>query len=101
MALNLPASPMGLSRDALRVLPHAPYLYLLMGLIIDINHLSSFVKSKLYDFLTFLSFYDVKFVLNRVKNKKLMKCLNEAYWKNPLRWTKRENVNFLAPRWYK
>jgi hypothetical protein len=49
-----------------------------MGLIIDINHLSPFVKSKLYDFLTFLSFYDV--FLSFVK---FMKRLSEADWKNP------------------
>jgi hypothetical protein len=92
---------MGLSRDVLRVLPHVPYLYLLMVLIIDINHLSPFVKSKLYDFFTFLSFYNVKFVLNCVKNIKVNEMLERSYRKNPLRWTKRENLNFLAPQWYK
>jgi hypothetical protein len=49
-----------------------------MVLIIDINHLSSFVKSKLYDFLTFLSFYDVKFVLNYVKNIKVNEMLEQS-----------------------
>jgi len=44
-----------------------------MVLIIDINHLSPFVKSKLYDFLTFLSFYQpISFT----------KCLSEDYRKS-------------------
>jgi len=72
-----------------------------MSLLFDINHLFFFVKSKLYDFLTFLSFCDVKIVLNCVKNIKVNEMLEGSLSENPLRWTKRENVNFLAPRWYK
>jgi hypothetical protein len=88
MALNLLASPKGLFRDVLHVLPHVPYLYLLMVLIIDINHLSPFVKSKLYDFFTFLSFYDVKFALNCVKNIKVNEMLERSLSEKPSKMDK-------------
>jgi len=86
---------MGLFRDMLRVLLHAPFLHFLMVLIIDINHLSPFVKSKLCDFLTFLSFYDVKFVLNCVKNIKVNEMLEQSLSEKPSKMDKaKKNVNF-------
>jgi len=54
-----------------------------MGLIIDINHLFLFVKSKLYDFLTFLSFYCVKIVLNYVKSIKVHEMLEQSLLEKP------------------
>jgi hypothetical protein len=59
-----------------------------MGLIIDINHLLPFVKSKLYDFLTFLSFYNVKIVLNYVKNIKANEMLERGLSGKPSKMEK-------------
>jgi len=56
-----------------------------MGLIIDINHLFFFVKSKLYDFLTFLSFYHVKIVLNYVKSIKVHEMHEQTSLEKPFK----------------
>jgi hypothetical protein len=79
---------MDLSLDVLHVLLNAPFFHLLMVLIIDINHLSPFVKSKLHDFLTFLSFYDVKFVLNCIKNIKVNEMLEQSLSGKPSKMVK-------------
>jgi len=59
-----------------------------MGLIIDINHLFFFVKSKLYDFLTFLSFYYVKIVLNYVKSIKVHEMPERSLSEKPSKMDK-------------
>jgi len=67
-----------------------------MGLIIDINHLSLFVKSKLYDFLTFLSFYDVKIVLNCVKNIKVNEMLGRSLSEKPSKMDKARECQLFS-----
>jgi len=59
-----------------------------MSLLFDINHLFFFVKSKLYDFSTFLSFYYVNFVLNCVKNIKVNEMLERSLLEKPSKMDK-------------